>query len=35
VAGFLAGGVVAYWTRNQIWTLVAGMVVFWVVRAFV
>ena len=35
VAGFLAGGGVAFRTRSQIWTLVAGMVVFWVVRAFV
>jgi branched-subunit amino acid transport protein len=33
VAGFLAGGVVAFRTRNQIWTLIAGMAVFWVVRA--
>jgi branched-subunit amino acid transport protein len=33
LAGFVAGGVVAYRTRSQIWTLVAGMVVFWVVRA--
>jgi branched-subunit amino acid transport protein len=35
VAGFIAGGVVAYRTRGQIWTLFAGMTVFWVVRALV
>jgi branched-subunit amino acid transport protein len=35
VAGFIAGGVVAYRTRSQIWTLFAGMTVFWVVRALV
>jgi branched-subunit amino acid transport protein len=35
VAGFVAGGAVAYRTRNQIWTLFAGMAVFWVVRALV
>jgi branched-subunit amino acid transport protein len=35
VAGFAAGGVVAYRTRNQVWTLLAGMVVFWLVRALV
>lgn len=35
VAGFLAGGAVAFRTRSQIWTLLAGMVVFWVVRALV
>ncbi|HEU4915646.1 MAG TPA: AzlD domain-containing protein [Acidimicrobiia bacterium] len=33
VSGFLAGGVVAYRTRSQVWTLVAGMVVYWVVRS--
>lgn len=35
LSGFLAGGLVAYRTRSQVWTLVAGMVVFWVVRALV
>jgi branched-subunit amino acid transport protein len=35
VAGFLAGGAVAYRTRNQIWTLLMGMAVYWVVRALV
>jgi branched-subunit amino acid transport protein len=35
VAGFVAGGAVAYRTRNQVWTLVAGMTVFWAVRALV
>jgi branched-subunit amino acid transport protein len=35
VAGFLAGGVVAHRTKNQIWTLLAGMAVFWMVRALV
>jgi branched-subunit amino acid transport protein len=29
----LAGGVVAQRTRNHIWTLFAGMAVYWVVRA--
>ena len=33
VAGFLAGGIVAYRTRSQIGTLVAGMLGFWLVRA--
>jgi branched-subunit amino acid transport protein len=35
VAGFLAGGAVAYRTRSQIWTLVAGMAVFWLVRGLI
>jgi branched-subunit amino acid transport protein len=32
-AAFIAGGAVAYRTRNHIFTLVLGMTVFWVVRA--
>jgi branched-subunit amino acid transport protein len=35
LAGFAAGGAVAYRTRNHIWTLVAGMAVYWVARALV
>ncbi len=31
MAAFLAGGVVAHRTRNHIYTLVAGMSVFWLV----
>jgi branched chain amino acid efflux pump len=32
---FVVGGLVAYRTRNHIWTLIAGMTTFWVVRALV
>ena len=32
-AAFLVGGIVAHRTRNHIFTLIAGMTVFWVVRA--
>lgn len=35
VAAFAVGGGVAYRTRNHIYTLVAGMVVYWIVRALV
>lgn len=35
VAGFLAGGAVAHRTRSQIWTLVAGMAAFWLVRLLI
>ena len=35
LAGFVAGGAVAYRTRDHIWTLVAGMAVYWVARALV
>ncbi len=35
IAAFVVGGTVAYKTRNHIYTLVAGMTVFWVVRALV
>jgi branched-subunit amino acid transport protein len=35
VSAFVAGGFVAHRTRSHIWTLVAGMAVYWVVRAFV
>lgn len=33
LAAFAVGGLVAHRTRNHIWTLFAGMSVFWVVRA--
>jgi branched-subunit amino acid transport protein len=33
LAAFAVGGGVAYKTRSHIWTLVAGMTVYWVVRA--
>ena len=33
LSAFIAGGAVAYKTRNHLYTLVAGMTVFWVVRA--
>ena len=33
VAAFAVGGAVAYRTRNHIYTLIAGMTVFWVFRA--
>jgi len=32
-SALLAGGSVAHRTRNHIWTLFAGMTVYWVVRA--
>ncbi len=32
-SAFVAGGAVAYRTRNHIWTLLAGMAVYWAVRA--
>ena len=35
VAAFVAGGFVAPRTRSHIWTLLAGMTVYWVVRSFV
>jgi branched-subunit amino acid transport protein len=35
VVAFVAGGFVAFRTRSHIWTLVAGMAVYWVVRALV
>lgn len=35
LAAFAVGGGVAYRTRNHIYTLIAGMAVFWVVRAVV
>jgi branched-subunit amino acid transport protein len=33
LSAFAVGGAVAYRTKNHIWTLVAGMVVYWAVRA--
>ena len=35
VAGFVVGGFVAFRTRSHVWTLVAGMAVFWVVGLLV
>jgi len=35
ILGFVVAGVVARLTKNHIFTLVAGMGVFWVVRALV
>lgn len=35
IAAFIAGGAVAYKTRNHILTLVVGMTVFWVMSALV
>jgi branched-subunit amino acid transport protein len=35
VAAFVAGGFVAHRTRSHIWTLFAGMAVYWAVQAFV
>lgn len=32
-AAFVVGGAVAHRTRNHIYTLIAGMAVFWAVRA--
>lgn len=33
ISAFLVGGAVAYRTRSHIFTLIAGMGVFWLVRA--
>lgn len=33
LCAFVAGGTVAWKTRNHVYTLVAGMGVFWIVRA--
>jgi branched-subunit amino acid transport protein len=33
VAAFVVGGFVAYRHRSHVWTLVAGMSVYWVLRA--
>ena len=35
VAAFVVGGAVAYRTKNHVWTLFAGMAVYWLVRALV
>ena len=35
LAAFAVGGAVAYRTRNHIFTLIAGMTVFWIVRILV
>ena len=33
LGGLVAAGVVAHRTRSQVWTLLAGMAVYWLVRA--
>lgn len=35
LAAFGVGGFVAQRTRNHIWTLLAGMTIYWVVRALI
>jgi len=35
VTAFVVGGAVAYRTKNHVWTLFAGMAVYWLVRALV
>ena len=35
LSAFAVGGVVAYRTKNHIWTLIAGMATYWVVRALI
>lgn len=35
LSAFAVGGATAYKTRNHIYTLIAGMTVFWVVRALI
>ncbi len=35
LSAFLVGGAVAYKTRSHIFTLIAGMGVFWLVRALI
>lgn len=35
LSAFAVGGVTAYKTRNHIYTLIAGMAVFWIVRALI
>jgi branched-subunit amino acid transport protein len=35
LAGFVVGAAVAYATRSHIYTLIAGMGVFWILRALV
>ncbi len=35
VAAVAAAGVVAWWRRNLIWSLVAGMAALWITLAFV
>ncbi len=35
VSAFVVGGAVAYKTRNHIFTLIAGMGVFWLIRALI
>ena len=35
LGAFAIGGAVAYRTRNHIWTLLAGMVVYWVLRSLI
>ena len=35
LAAFVVGGFVAHRTRSHVWTLVAGMVVYWVTLALI
>jgi len=35
ISAFVVGGGVAYKTRNHVFTLIAGMAVYWIVRALV
>jgi branched-subunit amino acid transport protein len=35
LAGFIAGTAVAYGSRNHVYTLIAGMGVFWIVRGLI
>ena len=35
LAAFVAGGFVAHRTRSHVWTLVVGMVVYWVTLALI
>lgn len=35
LSAFAVGGATAYKTRNHIYTLIAGMTVFWIVRALI
>lgn len=32
IAAFVIGGATAYRTRNHVWTLLAGMSIFWIVQ---
>lgn len=34
-AALMAGGLVAVWRKNVLWTLIAGMVTLWVISALI